>query len=44
MDSFYKVLTPEQHEAAARNAYDFDHPGKIKGGECTCINEFGFFI
>ncbi|XP_019858097.1 PREDICTED: uridine-cytidine kinase-like 1 [Amphimedon queenslandica] len=26
MDSFYKVLTPEQHEAAARNAYDFDHP------------------
>ena len=26
MDSFYKVLTPEQHEAAASNEYNFDHP------------------
>ncbi len=27
MDSFYKVLTPSQHEAAAKNEYNFDHPG-----------------
>ena len=27
MDSFYKDLTPEQHELAAENKYDFDHPG-----------------
>ena len=26
MDSFYKVLTPVQHEAAAINEYNFDHP------------------
>jgi uridine kinase len=26
MDSFYKVLTKEQHESANRNEYDFDHP------------------
>ncbi len=26
MDSFYKVLSEEQHEAAARNEYNFDHP------------------
>ena len=26
MDSFYKVLSPDQHEAAARNEYNFDHP------------------
>jgi len=26
MDSFYKVLSPEQHEAASRNEYNFDHP------------------
>lgn len=26
LDSFYKVLTPEQHEAANRNEYNFDHP------------------
>ena len=26
MDSFYKVLSPEQHEAAAKNEYNFDHP------------------
>ncbi|XP_013404707.1 uridine-cytidine kinase-like 1 [Lingula anatina] len=26
MDSFYKVLTKEQHEEAARNEYNFDHP------------------
>ena len=24
MDSFYKVLSPEQHEAAARNEYNFE--------------------
>jgi len=23
-----QVLTPEQHEAANRNEYNFDHPGK----------------
>ena len=28
MDSFYKVLTEEQHELAAKNEYNFDHPGK----------------
>ena len=27
MDSFYKVLTSDQHEKAARNEYNFDHPG-----------------
>ena len=27
MDSFYTVLTPTQHEAAAKNEYNFDHPG-----------------
>ena len=26
MDSFYKVLTQEQHEAAEQNEYNFDHP------------------
>ena len=26
MDSFYKVLSPEQHELAAVNEYNFDHP------------------
>ncbi|KAL9980499.1 hypothetical protein ACROYT_G009099 [Oculina patagonica] len=26
LDSFYKVLTPEQHKAALRNEYNFDHP------------------
>lgn len=26
MDSFYKVLNEEQHEAAANNEYNFDHP------------------
>ncbi|CAK3923547.1 Uridine kinase [Lecanosticta acicola] len=29
MDSFYKVLTPEQSQAAFRNEYDFDAPGAI---------------
>ncbi|XP_064394292.1 uridine-cytidine kinase-like 1 [Halichondria panicea] len=29
MDSFYKVLTPSQHEAAAKNEYNFDHPDSI---------------
>ncbi|XP_027057807.1 uridine-cytidine kinase-like 1 [Pocillopora damicornis] len=29
LDSFYKVLTPEQHKAALRNEYNFDHPGKV---------------
>lgn len=28
MDSFYKVLTPHQHQLAANNDYDFDIPGK----------------
>uniref|UniRef100_A0A915L9B0 Uridine kinase n=1 Tax=Romanomermis culicivorax TaxID=13658 RepID=A0A915L9B0_ROMCU len=26
MDSFYKILTHEQHEAAVANNYNFDHP------------------
>ncbi|KAJ7391116.1 Uridine-cytidine kinase-like 1 [Desmophyllum pertusum] len=26
LDAFYKVLTPEQHKAALRNDYNFDHP------------------
>ena len=26
MDSFYKVLNEKQHEAAAINEYNFDHP------------------
>jgi uridine kinase len=26
MDSFYKVLTEEQHDLATLNQYDFDHP------------------
>ncbi|KAK6188111.1 hypothetical protein SNE40_004362 [Patella caerulea] len=26
MDSFYKVLNKEQHDQAARNEYNFDHP------------------
>ena len=26
MDSFYKVLSHEQHEMAASNNYNFDHP------------------
>lgn len=29
MDSFYKVLTPEQHMLAHRNEYDFDSPSSI---------------
>jgi len=28
-DSFYKVLTPEQHALAAKNEYDFDSPSSI---------------
>ena len=26
MDSFYKVLSEEQHQSAAKNEYNFDHP------------------
>ena len=26
--AFWQVLTAEQHEAAKRNEYNFDHPGK----------------
>ncbi|KAF6230944.1 hypothetical protein HO173_010852 [Letharia columbiana] len=29
MDSFYRVLTPEQHILAQRNEYDFDSPSSI---------------
>lgn len=28
-DSFYKVLTPAQHEKAFRNEFDFDSPDAI---------------
>lgn len=38
MDSFYKVLTPEQSEAALRNEYDFDHPGN------NCYDCYNFEI
>ena len=27
MDSFYKVLSDEQHHLAAQSEYNFDHPG-----------------
>ena len=27
MDSFYKVLSEEEHLRAAKNEYNFDHPG-----------------
>ena len=30
MDSFYKILTPAQHELAARNEYNFDIPGECE--------------
>ena len=26
------MLTPEQHKAALRNEYNFDHPGKVDEG------------
>uniref|UniRef100_A0AC34QT02 Uridine kinase n=1 Tax=Panagrolaimus sp. JU765 TaxID=591449 RepID=A0AC34QT02_9BILA len=29
MDSFYKVLTPEQHELAKANEYNFDNPNSF---------------
>ena len=29
MDSFYKVLGPEEHELANANNYNFDHPGTL---------------
>lgn len=32
MDSFYKVLTKEQSELAAKNEYNFDHPGEFRSG------------
>ena len=28
-DSFYKVLTPEQHALAQKNEFDFDAPSSI---------------
>ncbi|KAF1742097.1 LOW QUALITY PROTEIN: hypothetical protein MXB_5189 [Myxobolus squamalis] len=28
LDSFYKELTPEEHEASNRMEYDFDHPSR----------------
>lgn len=28
-DSFYKVLSPQQHMLAHRNEYDFDSPSSI---------------
>ncbi len=37
MDSFYKVLTPEQNKLASENNYDFDVPG-----ECVvCVHVEG---
>uniref|UniRef100_A0A4W5NGF2 uridine/cytidine kinase n=1 Tax=Hucho hucho TaxID=62062 RepID=A0A4W5NGF2_9TELE len=29
MDSFYKVMTPEEQTLAASNDYNFDHPGAL---------------
>ena len=40
MDSFYKVLTKEQHEMAAKNEYNFDRPGTSTCNNmavCVCV-------
>ena len=42
MDAFYKVLTKEQHELAARNEYNFDRPGtatQLHVCVCVCLSE-----
>ena len=39
MDSFYKALTPEQHEMAAVNEYNFDIPGEpLCVCACVCVH------
>ncbi|XP_026126114.1 uridine-cytidine kinase-like 1a [Carassius auratus] len=54
MDSFYKVLSPEEQALAARNDYNFDHPGafdfellvttlqKLKQGKSVKIPVYDF--
>nr|XP_033484055.1 uridine-cytidine kinase-like 1a isoform X3 [Epinephelus lanceolatus] len=54
MDSFYKVLTPEEQTLAASNDYNFDHPGafdfellvatlrKLKQGKSVKIPVYDF--
>ncbi|XP_034028893.1 uridine-cytidine kinase-like 1 [Thalassophryne amazonica] len=54
MDSFYKVLTPEEQNLAASNDYNFDHPGafdfellvamlrKLKQGKSVKIPVYDF--
>uniref|UniRef100_A0A673MMA5 Uridine-cytidine kinase n=1 Tax=Sinocyclocheilus rhinocerous TaxID=307959 RepID=A0A673MMA5_9TELE len=54
MDSFYKVLTPEEQALAASNDYNFDHPGafdfellvttlrKLKQGKSVKIPVYDF--
>ena len=56
LDSFYKVLTPEEQEAAARSEYNFDHPNafdwklacdtlrKLKEGKSAQIPIYDFTI
>jgi len=40
LDSFYKVLTPEQHEAANREEYNFDHPNAFDWKlACKCLKK-----
>ncbi|KAM8864197.1 uridine-cytidine kinase-like 1a isoform 2-T3 [Spinachia spinachia] len=54
MDSFYKVLSSEEQTLAARNDYDFDHPGafdlellvstlrKLKQGKSVTVPVYDF--
>ncbi|KXJ28933.1 uridine-cytidine kinase-like 1 [Exaiptasia diaphana] len=37
LDSFYKVLTKEQHELANKNEYNFDHPDAFDAALCAKI-------
>ncbi len=48
MDSFYNVLTPEQHKLAGQNEYDFDVPGNLSSrleacgkNEGVCVGRIG---
>lgn len=37
LDSFYKVLTPEESKAAYAGAYNFDRPGTAETRQmCSC--------
>jgi len=35
LDSFYKVLTPEESKAAYAGAYNFDRPGTAETDKCA---------